>query len=142
MTGYERVKAALDHKEPDKIPFDLGGTMVSGINVKALAELKKYLGLESQAMVKDTITQMAETGEDMIDFLKVDVKSVGPLVPEQSKLKDLGHRDGSHFVEDEWGMQWRMPPGGHYTTYLKIRWHMLKPLPMWKNIPGPTLLIL
>lgn len=68
MNSYERVKAALEHKEPDKIPFDLGGTMVSGINVNALAELKKYLGMESPAKVKDTITQMADTGEDMIDY--------------------------------------------------------------------------
>ena len=43
MTSYERVKAALEHKEPDKIPFDLGGTLVSGINIKALSELKRYL---------------------------------------------------------------------------------------------------
>jgi len=114
MTSYERVKAALEHKEPDKIPFDLGGTLVTGINVKALSELKKYLGMESPVIVRDTIIQMADTGEDIIDFLKVDVKSVAPRVPEQSKLKDLGYRGGYHIIEDEWGMQWRMPPNGHY----------------------------
>ncbi len=114
MTSYERVEAALVHKEPDKIPFDMGGTMVSGINVNALADFKKYLGLDGPAEVKDTITQMADTGEDVIDYLKVDVKNVGPQVPDNSKLKDLGYRDGSHFVEDEWGMQWRMPPNGFY----------------------------
>ena len=114
MNSYERVKAALEHKEPDKVPFDLGGTLVSGINVNALSELKKYLGMASPAMVKDTITQMAHTGDDVIDLLKVDVKSVNPRVPDRSKLKDLGYLDGNHFVEDEWGMQWRMPPGGHY----------------------------
>jgi MFS family permease len=37
----------LEHKEPDKIPFDLGGTLVSGINVTALTELKKYLGMDT-----------------------------------------------------------------------------------------------
>ncbi len=52
MTGFERVKAALEHKEPDRIPFDLGGSMVSGINVKALAELKKYLGMDGPAEVE------------------------------------------------------------------------------------------
>ena len=62
MTSYERVEAALAHKEPDRIPFDLGGTMVSGINVNALAEFKKYVGMNSPAKVKDTITQMADTG--------------------------------------------------------------------------------
>ena len=27
MTSYERVKAALEHKEPDKIPFGLVGNL-------------------------------------------------------------------------------------------------------------------
>ena len=36
MTSCKRVKTALEHKEPDKIPFDLGGTEVSGINLNAL----------------------------------------------------------------------------------------------------------
>ncbi len=119
MNSFERVKTALEHKEPDKIPFDLGGTMVTGMNVNALAALKKYLGMESPARVKDTITQMADTGEEMIDFLKVDVKSVSPKVPVQNKLKDVGYSEGSHFVEDEWGMQWRMPPGGFYYDLYK-----------------------
>jgi len=88
--------------------------MVSGINVNALAELKKYLGMARPAKVKDTITQMADTGEDVIDYLKADGKNVGPPVPEGSKLKDLGYKDGSHIVEDEWGMQWKMPPNGYY----------------------------
>ncbi|MBS3775695.1 MAG: hypothetical protein KGY70_10935 [Bacteroidales bacterium] len=108
-TPYERVVTALAHKEPDRIPFDLGGTMVTGINIKALQKLKKHLGLKEPAQVKDPITQMAYTGEDVIDYLKVDVKNVGPKVPEGSQLKDLGTADGYHYIEDEWGMQWRMP---------------------------------
>ena len=46
--------------------------MVSGFNVNALSELKKYLGLNSPVEVKDVITQMAVTREDIIDLLKVD----------------------------------------------------------------------
>jgi uroporphyrinogen decarboxylase len=115
MTSYERVVAALEHREGDKIPFDLGGTMVSGININALKTLKKYLGISDPAELKDPITQMAHTGQDMIDYLGVDVKNIGPAVPEGSWLKDLGNRDGYHYLEDEWGMQWRMPlKGGHY----------------------------
>jgi len=118
-TSFERVKAALEHKEADRIPFDLGGSMVSGININALTDLKRYLGMDSPSIVKDTITQMAFTGEDMIDFLKVDVKNVAPMVPEESKLKSLGYFGGSHIVEDEWGLQWRMPPNGHYYDIYK-----------------------
>jgi uroporphyrinogen decarboxylase len=44
-TSYERVKIALEHKEPDRVPFDLCGALVTGINIKALEKLRKYLGL-------------------------------------------------------------------------------------------------
>jgi len=115
FNSYERVVTALQHKEPDRIPFDLGGTMVTGINVNALKSLKNYLGLKEPVRVKDTITQMACTGDDVIDYLKVDVKNVGPNVPEESRLKDLGNKGGYHIIQDEWGMQWKRPlKGGHY----------------------------
>jgi len=39
-SSLERVKMALEHKEPDKVPFDLGGSGVTGINLKSLARLK------------------------------------------------------------------------------------------------------
>lgn len=120
MTSYERVVAALEHREGDKIPFDLGGTMVSGININALKELKKYLGMTGPTEVKDVITQMAHTGQDMIDYLGVDVKNIGPSIPPDSMLKDLGIKDGYHYLEDEWAMQWRMPQaGGHYYDLAK-----------------------
>ncbi len=115
MTSYERVSTALSHREPDRIPFDLGGTMVSGININALKELKAYLGLHESAEVKDTITQMAHTDQELIEFLKIDVKNVGPRVTEESQLQDLGQRNGNHYLQDEWGMQWKMPlENGHY----------------------------
>lgn len=31
MTGKERVLTALNHKEPDRVPFDLGSSGVTGI---------------------------------------------------------------------------------------------------------------
>ncbi len=59
FTRYERVKAALEHKEADCIPFDLGATEVTGINVNALRKLRKYLGLNDNISIKNKITQIA-----------------------------------------------------------------------------------
>ena len=42
-TSYERVKAILEHKEPDRIPFDLGGSVLTGMNKNAYIKLRKYL---------------------------------------------------------------------------------------------------
>jgi uroporphyrinogen decarboxylase len=45
MNSRERLLTSLDHKEPDRIPFDLGGTVLTGINAKAYRMLRDYLGL-------------------------------------------------------------------------------------------------
>ncbi len=41
MTSRERVLAALNHKEPDKVPIDLGGTICSTISATANEKLKE-----------------------------------------------------------------------------------------------------
>ena len=38
MNSRERLLAALNHREPDRVPIDLGGTGTSTISVKALEE--------------------------------------------------------------------------------------------------------
>lgn len=116
ISSFERVMLTLQHQEPDRIPFDLGGTMVTGINVNALRRLRTYLGLSGEPQIKDEVTQMAETGEDVIKVLKIDIKNVSPDLPLQSGLaKDVGYRDDYHILFDEFGIGWRMPVnGGHY----------------------------
>jgi uroporphyrinogen decarboxylase len=96
-TSFERVKAALAHKEPDRIPFDIGGTMVTGINVNALRDLRKHLGLSGEVQIRDKVTQMADTGDEIIERLKIDIKNVSPEPPSKSGLaNDLGLQ-GEHY---------------------------------------------
>jgi len=73
-TRYQRLVTALHHREPDRVPFDLGGSMVTGINVRALTALRRVLGLPGEAQVLDRVTQMADTGDDVRDRLHVDVR--------------------------------------------------------------------
>ena len=115
-TSYDRVKATLEHREPDRIPFDLGGAMVTGINIKALRNLKRLLGMKTEAQLWDKVTQLAMTDDETADRLGVDVRNVAPNPPSNPGLaKDLG-LVGSHYrLIDEWGMGWQMPKeGGHY----------------------------
>lgn len=42
LTSCERTFKTLAHKEPDRIPFDLGGTSVAGISLKAYKNSVKY----------------------------------------------------------------------------------------------------
>ena len=101
-SGYKRLETALAHREPDFVPFDLGGTIVSGINVKALQCLVNFLGLSVDVKVQDQVTQMAELPEEVATLLKVDVKSTRPNKPAlPGPSKDYGlvglEVDGRHF---------------------------------------------
>jgi len=116
FTSYDRVRTALEHREPDRIPFDVGGAMVTGINVNALQNLKIYLGLADEVKVWDRITQLAETGDDFIKKFEIDVKNIGPEKPSNPILaKDLGLVGNHYRIIDEFGIGWQMPKnGGHY----------------------------
>ena len=116
MTGFERVKTALEHREPDRVPFDLGSAAVTGINVNALRSLKKYLGLPEDVSIRDKITQIGNVSDDLIERLKIDIKGVSPSPSRHKSLaREAGTEDGYNRIIDEWGMGWRMPViGGHY----------------------------
>ena len=45
MTSRERVLAAINHQQPDRVPIDFGATGQTGISVCALKRLRDYLGL-------------------------------------------------------------------------------------------------
>jgi hypothetical protein len=52
MTSRERVYAAVEHTEPDRVPLCFGGTGASGIeecppNYRAATNLYEYLGIEN-----------------------------------------------------------------------------------------------
>ncbi|MCP4401146.1 MAG: hypothetical protein GY801_28095 [bacterium] len=115
-TSFERVKAALEHTEADRVPFDIGGAAVTGININSLRKLRTYLGLPGEPELWDQVTQLAQTGEDVIERLRIDVKHVGPNPPSnQGPARYVGHEDGFDRLIDEFGMGWQMPlDGGHY----------------------------
>src|SRR5664280_2233007 len=59
-TSRRRVTAALNHQEPDRVPYDLGGTILTGIHEKAYRRLRQYLGLpEAKIEIEDPIQQLA-----------------------------------------------------------------------------------
>ena len=65
MTSRERIIAALNHRESDRIPVDLGATESSGITWKAYNRLKKYLGFESETYVFDLMQLIAKVDPEI-----------------------------------------------------------------------------
>jgi uroporphyrinogen decarboxylase len=116
MNSRERGKMALNHKEPDRIPFDLGGTVLTSIHVNAYRNLRQYLGLPQKEIgVMDVFQQIAVVDDDMRELLKCDVRNVAPrssathdIVVNQTSMP------GYRFFHDEWGIGWRMPKDGGF----------------------------
>ncbi|MBN2554031.1 MAG: hypothetical protein JXB06_14735, partial [Spirochaetales bacterium] len=79
MTCRERVIAAINHKEPDRLPVDLGGSIVTGINAMAYGRLRRYLTGRGWKFSSDTlrvtniILLLAEVEPELIDTWGIDV---------------------------------------------------------------------
>ena len=66
MNSRERVMLALDHKEPDHVPFDLGGTSVSLIHLTAYKNLREHLNLPvREPRIAHMAEQLAVVEEDL-----------------------------------------------------------------------------
>jgi uroporphyrinogen decarboxylase len=87
MTSRERVWAAVSHREPDRVPVDLGGSIVTGINAMAYGRLREHLGLEPRPVrVGSIILLLAEVEPEILRRWQVDVLPVpryfaGPGLP-------------------------------------------------------------
>ena len=96
MTSRERVLAAVDHKQPDRVPVDLGGHRSSGIAAIAYPKLRAALGLEPRPVyVYDPIQQLAIVDNDVLDWAGADAIELG--------------RGFCH--DDRWWTDWTLPDG-------------------------------
>ncbi|MBI4027038.1 MAG: methyltransferase [Verrucomicrobia bacterium] len=80
MTSRERVRAAIRHQQPDRVPLDLGTTPVTGIHVSTYTQLRKALGLGgAPAKVEEPFQMLAQVEPEVADKLGVD--TVGLQMP-------------------------------------------------------------
>ncbi len=78
MTSRERILAAIGHREPDRVPVDLGATPSSGISAIAYGNLKNHLGLtQGHTRVYDVVQQLAQPEDFILDRFGVDVVDIG-----------------------------------------------------------------
>lgn len=76
LTSRERVDRALNHQEPDRVPLDLGGSVLTGMHVDAVYRLRQALGLDepgTPVKVIDTYQMLGEIELDLMDKLETDV---------------------------------------------------------------------
>ncbi len=100
MNSRERLLRALNHREPDRVPIDLGGTPTSTISASALERLKDHLGIRSETRLMSPIFLTAYPDEEIIKRFGVDVRMVTANPPAGFKMKITP--EGK--LVDEWGV--------------------------------------
>ncbi|MCP4707551.1 MAG: methyltransferase [Planctomycetes bacterium] len=131
MNSRERILAAIDHREPDRVPVDFGSNPSSGISALAYNKLKKHLRLAGgHTLVYDVMQQLARPEDELLDRFGVDVIDVdralfganenwidvrladGGTGQFPSWFKPVRQKDGGVEVEVEGKTIARMLPGG------------------------------
>jgi len=80
MNSRERVNLALQHREADRVPLDLAGSPVTGMQVDTVYRLRQALGLDppgTPVKVVEPYQMLGEIAPDLIEALGVDVVALG-----------------------------------------------------------------
>jgi hypothetical protein len=81
MNSRERVQLALEHKEADRVPLDVGAGFQTGLHVQMVYKLRQALGLDAPGTPVKIIESYQSLGEiktDLLDALGADVVGVNP----------------------------------------------------------------
>lgn len=109
MNSRTRLLTTLDHREPDRVPFDLASTQVTGIHEVAYRALRAALGLPAvEPRLCDAIQRLALPDDDLLQALEVDTRGLFPL---NSHNLPFDETDGGDYwlYHDEWGIVHRRP---------------------------------
>jgi uroporphyrinogen-III decarboxylase len=99
MTRKERVLAALNHRQPDRVPVDFGSTGVTGMHASCVAALRRRFGLENRPVkIHEPFQLLGSIEEDLQSALGLDVEGVFP------------RKTMFGFSNHDW-KPWRMPDG-------------------------------
>ncbi|MGC8990918.1 MAG: uroporphyrinogen decarboxylase family protein [Verrucomicrobiia bacterium] len=113
MTSRERVLAAIEHRQPDRVPIDLGATPSSGISAIAYGNLIRHLGLHQGAIrVYDVVQQLAQPEDEILDRFKIDVVDIGRTFnTDDSAWQPTVLADGQTALYPAWFHPERQPDG-------------------------------
>ncbi len=130
MNHRERVLTALEHKEPDRVPIDFGGTVDSTINVVPYKGLRERLGLGVGTIrVADVCQQAVIVDDDVAKAIGSDTRGIqyeprewrtdtltyGFPVEFPAKFRPQIHTDGAQVILDLSGnVLLKMPKDGYY----------------------------
>jgi len=111
MNSRQRIKAALEHRAPDRIPVDFGGTPVTGIHALVIEGLRDYYGLEKKPVkVIEPYQMLGEVDDELKDIMGVDTIGIIP----KNNMFGIANENWKEF-RMHWG-QVVLVPGNFNTT--------------------------
>jgi len=135
FTHRERVLYSLNHREPDRVPFDINGTGCSGIHYEAYSKLRDYLGLPKVPIkIAEKCQGRAELDEDFINLWDLDIMATYVGAPTKYNINEKDSRsfedmgaiskdwedENYYYSEDIFGIVRRKPKKyGHYYDFYK-----------------------
>lgn len=108
MTPRERILNALSHKEPDRIPLDIGGTITTTINRLGYENLLSYLGFEEEISVLSQRSQVVIPSDEFLKQCNIGTRTANlPQSPETPPT-----------FKDSWGVTHKYSKASHlYIAY-------------------------
>ena len=114
MEPRERILAALDHREADRVPRDFAGTRYTSIHSEAYGRLRPALGLpDADITIVDTTQGLAHIHDDILERLGADVALVSAGSPNAYTREVTDDGEYERFL-DEFGVLRARPLGGLY----------------------------
>jgi len=106
ISRRERVLAALNHQQPDKVAIDFGSHRSSGIAALAYPKLREALGLATRPIrVYDPIQQLAVIDDDVLDRFQVDAIELGRgFALDEKHWRDWTLPDGTPCQMPAWAL--------------------------------------
>ena len=99
MTSRQRLQAAIEHREPDRPPLDLGATTATGMAISTMMNYRRYLGLDEHLLKATEPYQMlGQVEEDLRQAVGADIVAIG------TKGTRFGYRNENF-------KPWTMPDG-------------------------------
>ena len=87
MNSRQRIQAALNHQQPDRVPLDLGGSATSGMHASSVYKLRQALHLDPPGTPVKVVEPYQILGEIKSDLM-------GPWELMSSRSLDRGRCSG------------------------------------------------
>ena len=121
MGHRERVLAALDHREPDRLPIDLGSSVVTSIAASTYQRLRAFLKLpDRKTRIAEVTQQIACVDTDLLEIIGADILPVWPNPPARYLPAFESGPDGSTTFKDEFGATLKKPLDGFYYDWVEF----------------------